>query len=61
MLQIGKGTVNRWIREGALKCYRFGRLRRLLLDDVLSYLEAHMEAPGSPPQTAEPEEPIRRP
>jgi excisionase family DNA binding protein len=39
MLRVGKKTVVKLIREGQLKCYRVGRLNRIRLDDVLSYLE----------------------
>lgn len=48
MLRIGKGTVNKLIKQGKLKCYRFGRLRRILLDDVLTFLEASREPGGAP-------------
>jgi excisionase family DNA binding protein len=49
MLRIGRGYVHKLIREGKLKGYRFGRLRRVLLDDVLSYLEGNREGRRSPP------------
>jgi len=48
MLRIGKGTVNKLIKKETLKCYRFGRLRRILLDDVLTFLEACREPGGTP-------------
>jgi excisionase family DNA binding protein len=43
MLRISKGYLTKIIRQGELKSYRFGRLRRILLNDVLSYLEGHRE------------------
>jgi excisionase family DNA binding protein len=46
MLQMSRGYLNRVIKQGALRSYRFGRLRRIMLDDVLSYLEANREFPG---------------
>ena len=49
MLRIGRGYVHKLIREGKLKSYRFGRLRRVLLDDVLSFLEENREGRRSPP------------
>lgn len=55
MLRIGKGYVNKLIKQGQLKCYRFGRLRRILLDDVLTYLEANREGDGAPAQPEAPE------
>lgn len=54
MLRIGKGYVNKLIKGGQLKCYRFGRLRRILLDDVLTYLEANRERGGAPAQPEAP-------
>jgi excisionase family DNA binding protein len=43
MLRISKGYLTKIIRQGELKSYRFGRLRRILLNDVLSYLEGSRE------------------
>lgn len=43
MLRISKGYLTKIIRQGELKSYRFGRLRRILLNDVLSYLENSRE------------------
>ena len=50
MLRIGKGSIGKLIKQDRLKCYRFGRLRRILLDDVLAYLEASRERTGTPAQ-----------
>jgi excisionase family DNA binding protein len=55
MLRIGRGYVHKLIREGQLKCYRFGRLRRVLLDDVLAYLEGSREEREAPPQDPSPQ------
>jgi excisionase family DNA binding protein len=41
MLRISRSCLNRMLRKGQLKNYKFGRLRRIMLDDILSYLEAH--------------------
>jgi excisionase family DNA binding protein len=38
MLQISKSFLMRLVREGQLKSYKLGRLRRFLLEDVLEYL-----------------------
>ncbi len=54
MLRISKGSLNRIIREGQLKSYKFGRLRRIMLGDVLSYLEDHREVPAAGARTSEP-------
>ena len=45
MLRVSKSSLRKILREGTLQSYRFGRLRRLMLDDVLSYLAAHQERP----------------
>lgn len=39
MLRISKGYLRKIIRQGELKSYKLGRLRRVMFDDVLSYLE----------------------
>jgi excisionase family DNA binding protein len=38
MLRIGKNCLSKLVREGKLKSYKIGKLRRFLIDDVLSYL-----------------------
>lgn len=46
MLRVSKGYLNKIIRQGDLRSYRFGRhgrLRRIMLEDVLSYLEDNRE------------------
>jgi excisionase family DNA binding protein len=43
MLRVSRSYLHRILSEGQLKSYKFGRLRRIMLDDVLSYLEAHQE------------------
>ena len=43
MLRISKGYLRKIIRQGELKSYKFGRLRRIMFDDVLSYLEGSQE------------------
>ena len=39
MLRISKGYLRKIIQRGDLKSYKLGRLRRVMFDDVLSYLE----------------------
>jgi excisionase family DNA binding protein len=51
MLRISRSLLNKLVRKGNLKAYRIGRLRRFLLDDILSYLENDrnpMDPPGKP-------------
>ncbi|MBE0556013.1 MAG: helix-turn-helix domain-containing protein [Proteobacteria bacterium] len=43
MLNISTGYLRKIIRQGELKSYKFGRLRRIMFDDVLSYLESSQE------------------
>lgn len=46
MLRVSKGYLNKIISQGELRSYRFGRhgrLRRIMLEDVLSYLEDNRE------------------
>lgn len=46
MLRVSKGYLNKLISQGDLRSYRFGRhgrLRRIMLEDVLSYLEDNRE------------------
>jgi excisionase family DNA binding protein len=38
MLRISKNYLGKVVREGKLKSYKVGKLRRFLLDDILSYL-----------------------
>lgn len=53
MLRISKSSLNKMVRQGLLKSYRFGRLRRILLADLLSYLEDHREYADDGPQAPE--------
>ena len=48
MLGISKSYLNKIIQRGALRSYKFGRLRRIMLDDLLSYLEDHQEFADTP-------------
>jgi excisionase family DNA binding protein len=43
MLRISRSCLDRLVRQGKLKSYKLGRLRRFILDDVLSYLEGSRE------------------
>ena len=43
MLRISRSYLNKLVRQGKLKSYKLGRLRRLILDDILSYLEGSRE------------------
>jgi excisionase family DNA binding protein len=43
MLRISKSYLNRAIKGGDLKSYKFGRRRRFMFEDILSYLESHQE------------------
>ncbi len=45
MLRISRSSLHRILNEGTMKSYKLGRLRRLMLDDVLSYLASHQESP----------------
>jgi excisionase family DNA binding protein len=45
MLRISRSSLQRILHEGELHSYKLGRLRRVMLDDVLSYLESHQESP----------------
>jgi excisionase family DNA binding protein len=53
MLRISKSTLNKIVRHGMLKSYKFGRLRRILLTDMLSYLEDHLAVTVTRPQASE--------
>jgi excisionase family DNA binding protein len=46
MLRISRSYLNRLVRQGMLKSYKFGRLRRFVLEDVLSFLEESQELTG---------------
>ena len=46
MLQVSRSCLHRIINEGKLKSYKIGRLRRVMLDDVLSYLQSQQESPS---------------
>ena len=43
MLRISRSYLNELVRQGKLKSYKLGRLRRLMLDDILFYLEGSQE------------------
>jgi excisionase family DNA binding protein len=43
MLRISRSYLNELVRQGKLKSYKLGRLRRLMLDDILVYLEGSRE------------------
>jgi excisionase family DNA binding protein len=45
MLRISKSYLNKAVKAGNVKSYKFGRLRRFMLDDILSYLADHQEIP----------------
>ena len=45
MLRVSRSSFQRILNEGKLKSYKLGRLRRVMLDDILSYLESHQELP----------------
>jgi excisionase family DNA binding protein len=48
MLRISKNYLGKMIREGNLKSYKIGKLRRFLLDDILSYLSENCDLADSP-------------
>jgi excisionase family DNA binding protein len=48
MLRISKYLLRKIVREGNLKSYKIGRLRRFLLDDILSYLQENCEVADLP-------------
>jgi excisionase family DNA binding protein len=43
MLRISRGYLRKIIRQGELKSYKIGRLRRIMFDDILTYLERSRE------------------
>lgn len=43
MLRIGRSSLRAILKEGTLKSYKLGRLRRVMLDDLLTYLESHRQ------------------
>ena len=51
MLRISNGFLKTIVRDGRLKSYKVGKGRRYMLEDVLSYLEASLNAHGSPQDT----------
>ena len=53
MLRISKGSFGKIVRQGLLKSYKFGRLRRIMLADLLSYLEEHREQAAAGPRAPE--------
>ncbi len=44
MLQVSKTFLNRLVRDGKLRSYKIGRLRRFSLEDVLAHLSESAEA-----------------
>ena len=46
MLQVGKTFLVKLVRQKKLRSYKFGRLRRFLLADVIDYLAVSEDAPG---------------
>lgn len=46
MLQISKTFLVNLVRRGRIRSYKFGRLRRFLLADIIDYLTASEDAPG---------------
>ena len=58
MLRISQHYLSKVVKEGNLKSYKVGKLRRFLLDDIISYLNDNKELvdlPGNP-RTGEAEE-----
>jgi excisionase family DNA binding protein len=47
LLRISKGYLRKIVRQGELKSYKIGRLRRIMFDDILSYLEDSQEVAGA--------------
>lgn len=43
MLQISNSLLNRLIKTREIKCYKIGRVRRFLLEDILDYLSRSEE------------------
>jgi excisionase family DNA binding protein len=42
MLQVSPSTLSKLIKQGRLKSYRIGRLRRFAVEDVVEYLGGHI-------------------
>lgn len=40
-LSVHQNTVRRWVREGALPAYKFGRQYRLDADELAEFLKSH--------------------
>lgn len=53
MLRISKSNLSKMVRQGLLKSYKIGRLRRIMLADILSYLEDHREHAAAGPRALE--------
>ncbi len=52
MLKISRRFLSKLVSAGKIDTYKLGRLRRFLLDDILTYLAENREAPataGPPP------------
>jgi excisionase family DNA binding protein len=41
VLRVSKPTLTRWVREGVLPVYRFGRQLRFPKDEFATWVEAH--------------------
>ena len=39
MLKVGQATPYKWIREGALPCYRLGKSIRVAMRDLENFLQ----------------------
>lgn len=48
MLRISKSYLSKLVREGELKSYKIGKLRRFLIDDILSYLHDNCDLADLP-------------
>lgn len=48
MLRISKNYISKLVREGKLKSYKIGKLRRFLINDILSYLHDNCDLADLP-------------
>lgn len=47
MLKISRRFLSKLVSTGKIDSYKLGRLRRFLLDDILTYLGEHRETPAT--------------
>jgi excisionase family DNA binding protein len=43
MLQVSRGMLSRLVKDGKVRSYKIGRLRRFLLEDILAYISQNSD------------------